>query len=233
MCDDTLDPARRGLLAWAAGTATLGLAAAPAWAQTQTPAPAGAGTPVPAMTEGPFYPSERWRLAQQPADWDADLTQVRDGGRVVGTAQGEHLDLQLALLDAQGRAIDGVRTEIWQCDALAVYRHPSQPQAASARDANFQGHGEARSDRAGQVRFRTIRPVPYPGRTPHIHFKLRHPAFGELTSQLFVAGDPGNAGDWLWRRLGAAGQAAVTLRLQPAAEDGLRWRAVQALRLGA
>jgi protocatechuate 3,4-dioxygenase beta subunit len=45
--------------------------------------------------------------------------------------------------------------------------------------------------------------VPYPGRTPHIHVKLRHASFGELTSQLFVAGDPGNARDFLWRRLDA------------------------------
>ena len=43
--------------------------------------------------------------------------------------------------------------------------------------------------------------MPYPGRTPHIHVKLRHPSFGEVTSQLFVAGDPGNAGDFLYRSL--------------------------------
>ncbi len=55
--------------------------------------------------------------------------------------------------------------------------------------------------------------------------KLRHASFGELTSQLFVAGDPGNARDFLWRRLDAEEQAALALRLEPASGDGLRWQA--------
>jgi protocatechuate 3,4-dioxygenase beta subunit len=63
---------------------------------------------------------------------------------------------------------------------------------------------------------RTIRPVAYPGRTPHIHVKLRHASFGELTSQLFVDGDPGNERDFLWRRLRAEAQTAAAMKLQPA-----------------
>lgn len=232
MCDARPAPSRRAWLAWAGGAVVL---ARPGPASAQAvgvDAPALPPAPVPPMTEGPFYPPERWRQAQQPADWDADLTQLRDRGRVLATAQGEHLDLQLAIVDSQGRAIDGVRTEIWQCDVRAVYRHPSQPQEPSARDVGFQGHGEARSDREGQVRFRTIRPVPYPGRTPHIHLKLRHPTLGELTSQLFVAGDPGNRSDWLWLRLRPAAQAALAMRLQPAGEPGLVWRTRHVLRVG-
>ena len=75
--------------------------------------------------------------------------------------------------------------------------------------------------------FRTIRPVPYAGRTPHIHLKLRHPSFGEITSQLFVDGDPGNAGDFLWRRLNADERGALTMKLQPLQPPragGLRWQ---------
>jgi protocatechuate 3,4-dioxygenase beta subunit len=67
--------------------------------------------------------------------------------------------------------------------------------------------------------------VPYPGRTPHIHVKLRHASFGELTSQLFVAGDRGNAGDFIWRRAREADRNALALRLTPASTDGLRWQA--------
>jgi protocatechuate 3,4-dioxygenase beta subunit len=66
--------------------------------------------------------------------------------------------------------------------------------------------------------------VPYPGRTPHIHVKLRHPSFGEWTSQLFVAGDPGNARDFLWRQVPADDRAALEMRLEraPAGND-LAW----------
>jgi protocatechuate 3,4-dioxygenase beta subunit len=68
--------------------------------------------------------------------------------------------------------------------------------------------------------------VSYPGRTPHIHVKLRHASFGELTSQLFLAGDPGNARDFLWRAVPQADRAALELALQPAPEgSGLRWTA--------
>ena len=94
----------------------------------------------------------------------------------------------------------------------------------------FQGYGEARAGVQGTVAFRTIRPAPYAGRTPHIHLKVRHPSFGEITSQLFVEGDPGNAGDFLWRRLSTADRAALAMKLQPAQapqgarEGGLRWQ---------
>ena len=54
---------------------------------------------------------------------------------------------------------------------------------------------------------------------------MRHPSFGEVTSQLFVDGDAGNAGDFLWRRLGTAERQALGLKLQPASGGGLRWQA--------
>ena len=101
--------------------------------------------------------------------------------------------------------------EIWQCDAFGSYRHPRG--AGERIDAGFQGFGSTRSDARGGYRFRTIRPVPYPGRTPHIHVKLRHPAFGEVTSQLFVAGDPGNASDFLYRSLGEDDRRNIEMRL--------------------
>jgi protocatechuate 3,4-dioxygenase beta subunit len=188
--------------------------------------------PLAAMTEGPFYPPRRWRDAGPLAgDWDADLTRVRLKGRVA-EARGEHLGLEATVVDSSGRMIDDAEVEIWQCDALAAYRHPNVALQAGAYDEGFQGFGSARSGRDGRLALRTIRPVAYPGRTPHIHVTLRHPAFGEHTSQLFVAGDPGNAGDFLWRRVPTAARGALEMRLQPApagAERGLRWVAQHAL----
>jgi protocatechuate 3,4-dioxygenase beta subunit len=185
---------------------------------------------MPAMTEGPFYPPRRWRDGGPLAgDWDFDLTTVQRGDRSL-RARGEYLGLRLQVDDAQGRRIDGAEVEIWQCDALAAYRHPNVPLEPGRHDEGFQGFGSATTGRDAQVSLRTIRPVPYPGRTPHIHVTLRHASFGELTSQLFVAGDAGNAGDFLWRRLREADQQALAMRLLPGPPgSGLRWVAEHTL----
>jgi protocatechuate 3,4-dioxygenase beta subunit len=172
------------------------------------------------MTDGPFYPPRAWR--ERWSDRDADLTRVQHASGV-RVAKGEHLGLEARVVDVNGRAIDGATAEIWQCDAVGHYRHPSTEPTTDPVDDGFQGFGSTQSDAQGQLRFRTIRPVPYPGRTPHIHVKLRHAAFGEVTSQLFVAGDPGNARDGLWRWLSADDRAGREMKLEPAASDsGLR-----------
>jgi protocatechuate 3,4-dioxygenase, beta subunit len=173
------------------------------------------------MTEGPFYPPRAWR--DRVPDWDADLTRVQRGGQVL-VARGEHLALQAVVADTQGRLIDNAEVEIWQCDVMQSYRHPGVAQTAGRFDEGFQGFGATRSGRDGTLALRTIKPVPYPGRAPHVHVTLRHAAFGELTSQLFVAGDAGNARDSLWRWLPTADRAALEMQLLPApADSGLRW----------
>ena len=188
---------------------------------------------LPAMTDGPFYPSIAYRARS--LDWDADLTTVRGrapDGQPLPKARGEHLDLHGTVRDGNGRAVDGAEVEIWQCDAFGSYRHPSG--AGDRIDAGFQGFGATRSERSGGYRFRTIRPVPYPGRTPHIHVKLRHPSFGEVTSQLFVVGEPGNVGDFLYRSLAEGDRQEVDMRLQRApAGEAVMWIAERDLLVGA
>lgn len=209
---------RRHLLAAAGATAAAALAA---------PALASSRRALTPMTDGPFYPPRSWR--ENWADQDADLTRVQRDGRVL-QARGEHLGLELGLADTKGRVIDGAEIEIWQCDSLAHYRHPRVPARPGAFDAGFQGFGTTRSAADGRARLRTIRPVAYPGRTPHIHIKLRHASFGELSSQLFVAGDPGNATDFLWRAVPAAQRPTLELSLVDAQGlGGLRWTARQLL----
>ncbi|HZF81639.1 MAG TPA: intradiol ring-cleavage dioxygenase, partial [Rubrivivax sp.] len=177
------------------------------------------------MTEGPFYPPRAWRDAWP--DQDADLSRVAISSNV-RNARGEHLGLELMLADTQGRVIDKAEVEIWQCDALQAYRHPSVKLAVGQFDEGFQGFGATRSNEHGVARLRTIKPVPYPGRTPHIHIKLRHASFGELSSQLFVAGESGNARDFLWRSLPAGDREALEMKLLPAdADNGLRWQVRQ------
>ena len=64
--------------------------------------------------------------------------------------------------------------------------------------------------------------------------KLRHGAFGEITSQLFVVGEPGNAADFLYRGLDEAERREVELRLQRApAGEAVMWIAERDLLVAA
>jgi len=148
---------------------------------------------TPAQSAGPFYPLEL------PLDDDNDLTRVADR---TGVAAGRLTELSGRLLDLNGRPVTDARIEIWQCDANGRYRHPGDRRQA-ALDENFQGHGQTRTDRAGNYRFRTIRPVPYPGRTPHIHIAVFAPHSPPLVTQLYIKGEAGNAGDFLFNRVPA------------------------------
>jgi protocatechuate 3,4-dioxygenase beta subunit len=102
--------------------------------------------------------------------------------------------------------------EIWQCDEAGHYHHPGDGDRA---DAAFQGFGQVTLARDGRFRFRTLKPAPYTGRTPHIHVKVRLGGRELLTTQFYVQGDPGNARDALWRRLDAEAQAALTRPFVP------------------
>lgn len=155
--------------------------------------------PTPAQMIGPFYPEE------PPLDQDNDLTRVNGTS---GRAQGTMADLSGRLLDVNGAPIRASRIEIWQCDARGLYHHPRD--RAGERDEKFQGFGHTITDRDGRYRFRTIKPVPYPGRTPHIHFAVR-PDFDEpFVTQLYVQGEPGNARDGLYNALRPEQRPRVT-----------------------
>lgn len=164
---------------------------------------------TPAQTEGPFYP------VTLPADSDFDL--LRTGAQVY--AHGQPAWLGGSVRDAEGRPVRGAQVEIWQCDEGGHYHHPADGGRA---DPAFQGFGRVSVDGEGRYRFRTLRPVPYGGRTPHIHVKVRLGRRELLTTQVYVQGEPRNARDFLWRRLdGDAERSALTVAFV-AGEDGLR-----------
>ena len=160
---------------------------------------------TPGTSEGPFYPPQR------PRDDDWDLVRVEGAVREAG---GEILQLKGRVLDRNGHAIAAARVEIWQCDVNGVYLHPGD-RRISRRDKGFQGFGHAISDVDGRFAFRTIVPVPYTGRTPHIHIKVLHRGRELLTTQLYRAGFPQNDSDFLFRRLSRAAQNRVSMVLQP------------------
>jgi protocatechuate 3,4-dioxygenase beta subunit len=100
--------------------------------------------------------------------------------------------------------------EIWQCDANGRYHHLADRRDAPLDDG-FQGYGQYVTGTDGGYRFRTIRPVRYPGRTPHIHFKLSGSGFGGLTTQMYVAGEPRNARDGVLNRIPDEQQRAAVI----------------------
>jgi protocatechuate 3,4-dioxygenase beta subunit len=164
---------------------------------------------TPGQTEGPFYPTSF------PADMDADL--VRVTGQAA-QAMGEITHLSGRVLNKRGEAVRGAVVEIWQCDANGIYNHPQQS-GRQRRDVAFQGYGRAEVDAEAHYRFRTIRPVAYPGRTPHIHVKVHAPGAGRLTTQMYVAGEAQNARDGVLNAIrDAKARESLIVRLDAGAD---------------
>ena len=72
---------------------------------------------------------------------------------------------------------------------------------AVRRDTNFQGFGRFLTSSTGEYYFRTLKPVPYPGRTPHIHFKVKRGGKELLTTQCYIKGERRNERDGIFRSL--------------------------------
>lgn len=157
---------------------------------------------TPRSAEGPFYPRPNMRFD------DADNDLVRIAGKV-RAAGGEIVVLRGRVLDSSGQPVSGARVEIWQCDVNGRYLHSGDRQNVR-RDPGFQGFGHTVTDTSGIYSFRTIRPVPYPGRTPHIHVKV-FSGETELTTQFYIAGHPQNRRDGLYRRLSKRQRQSVEM----------------------
>jgi len=183
---------RRNILTAALG-AVGAASATPLWAATRTPG----------ATEGPFYPSPAMRRA----DVDNDLVKIIGTVREAG---GEVVTLRGRVLDRDGAPRAGHRIEIWQCDMNGKYLHSGDRQNI-AFDAAFQGFGHDITGPDGSYVFRTIKPVTYPGRTPHIHVKVFDGTDELLTTQFYIDGHPANSRDRIFRRLSPSEAQAVSM----------------------
>lgn len=148
-------------------------------------------TRTPRQTEGPFYP------VNLPLDTDNDLLRLNDS---ITPAVGEITHLSGRILDAGGNPIRNAVVEIWQVDNNGAYLHEGSDNRENW-DKNFQGFGRFLTGSTGEYYFRTIKPVPYPGRTPHIHFAVKRQAKPKFTTQCYIEGHPGNAKDGIWSRV--------------------------------
>ena len=144
---------------------------------------------TPKQTEGPFYPDHL------PLDTDNDLIVINEN---TTPSVGEITHLTGRILSPSGEPVRNALVEIWQCDAKGAYLHSGSGNGES-RDSNFQGFGRFLTNSKGEYYFRTIKPVPYPGRTPHIHYKVKKSGKELLCTQCYINGHPQNQRDGVVR----------------------------------
>ncbi len=140
---------------------------------------------TPRLTEGPFYPDKL------PLDKDNDLIVVGDS---TTPAVGQITHLTGRILDREGKPVKDAGIEIWQVDAHGIYLN-TRDSGHRPYDKNFQGYGTFTTASSGEYRFRTIKPVPYSGRTAHIHFRVNCNGREVLTTQVFINGYSQNGRD--------------------------------------
>lgn len=161
---------------------------------------------TPRQTEGPFYPDK------MPLDTDNDLLILNDS---ITPGVGEITHLTGRVLGPNGAPVRNSVVEIWQCDNNGAYLH-SGTTNRDKRDVNFQGFGRFLTGSTGEYYFRTIKPVPYPGRTPHIHFAIKQGDRRMLTTQLYIKGHPQNERDGIWRGIrDVKARESVTVEFKP------------------
>ena len=168
----------------------------------------------PEQTEGPYFVDER--LNRSDIRIDPTDGQVKPGAPLALTLVVSRLDAGDCL------PLPGAQVDIWHCDAMGVYSDVRDPDFNTIGRKFLRGYQV--TDARGEVRFVTVYPGWYPGRTIHIHFKIRTaPAAQrrfEFTSQLYFddgltdrvhAGQPyasngqrtaRNQHDWIFRRGG-------------------------------
>jgi protocatechuate 3,4-dioxygenase beta subunit len=163
---------------------------------------------TPRQSLGPFYPLEI------PLDSNNDLARV-EGRPAPATGRIAHVFGQVT--DRNAVPLRDLRVEIWQCDAAGYYHHPHD--RGGRADPNFQGYGRTVTDGDGGYRFRTIEPVPYPGRTPHIHFAISGPGIEPLITQMYLRDHPLNARDGLFNGVrDPQARESLTVAFAPAPE---------------
>jgi protocatechuate 3,4-dioxygenase beta subunit len=132
----------------------------------------------PEQTEGPYFVDQQINRA--------DVRTEPASGEVKA---GDSLELSIAVSQitaGECRPLPGAVVDIWSCDAQGVYSGVNDPGFNTAGLKFLRGFQA--SDADGRVRFTTIYPGWYSGRTVHIHFKIRAQAAGgayEFTSQWY------------------------------------------------
>ena len=133
----------------------------------------------PEQMEGPYFVDER-----------LNRTDIRSDPMNGQVRAGAPLALTLLVSRVTGNAcrpLPGALVDLWQCDAEGVYSDVQDPRFNTKGQKFLRGY-QVTSER-GEVRFLTVYPGWYEGRTVHLHFKIRtEPAAQrgfDFTSQLY------------------------------------------------
>ncbi len=133
----------------------------------------------PQQTEGPYFVDER-----------LNRSDIRSNPSDNAIKAGVPLRLTLRLSKINDSAcipLSGAMVDLWHCDALGVYSDVADRSFNTVGQKFLRGYQI--TDTNGQAEFVTIYPGWYPGRTVHIHFKVRaeSPAQDtyEFTSQFY------------------------------------------------
>jgi protocatechuate 3,4-dioxygenase beta subunit len=137
---------------------------------------------TPRQTEGPYFVDEhllRSDIRSDPSDGS-----IKEGLPLA-------LEIRVYTVDSVGEAVckprGGAMVDIWHCDAQGIYSDVTDSSFNTAGKKFLRGYQT--TDASGSVRFTTIYPGWYRGRTVHIHLKIRtdreYLRALEFTSQLY------------------------------------------------
>ncbi|XZE19042.1 hypothetical protein SH449x_004352 [Pirellulaceae bacterium SH449] len=163
---------------------------------------------TPAQTKGPFYPIPD---IEKQAFFDFDLTRK---GPDSPLAEGRVIAIQGGVIGHDENSLGNSIVEVWQACETGRYNHPDDKNDRPM-DPNFQYWGRVQTGESGEFRFKTILPGKYPGRTPHIHFRILSPGRKELITQLYFGEhEELNRKDSLYMSMNVAQRDGVTAHLE-------------------
>ena len=142
----------------------------PAYGQSQLSC--GSGTK--AQTEGPFF---------KPGTPERSSFIESGSGAQRLVISGQVLSAR------ECRPLAGAVLEFWHSDERGEYDN-----------SGYRYRGHQRTDADGRYRLETIVPALYPGRTRHVHVKVRALRGRVLTTQLYFPNDPANRRDGGYQR---------------------------------
>lgn len=169
---------------------------------------------TPKEVTGPFYPT------QGQGEKDVNLTLLNGHSK---RAEGQAIYVRGRVLDEECNPVEGAVVEIWQANKWGRYNHEADPNPAP-KDPNFQGWGQAVTDKEGNYGFKTIFPGSYPAdenwtRPPHIHFRVARRGYYELVTQMYFNGQELNNHDRLLLAMPEEDRKKLIVEFEKNAQD--------------
>jgi catechol 1,2-dioxygenase len=134
--------------------------------------------------------------------WRMHSPQTENGGSILRSqTPGPALFAECRITDPEGRPIEGIEVDVWQASPSGLYENQDPEQA------NMNLRGKFRTDAAGRIAFRSVKPAGYPVptdgpvgdllraqlrhpyRPAHLHFLCFKPGYKTLITQIFVDDD--------------------------------------------